>query len=215
MRTNAQGTQTSTEGKSLRQDRPKIVTLDQRIIDAIRKANPQTVEQLVKILESKHTITRQEILDAITRLQNQGRITLKQPEVESSFTLTEYTFSAKARWYWTIVALSVATAILVFTIPENAYPVVYARHILGSIFVLWLPGYTLIKALFPAKEINNLEGISLSIGTSLTLVPLSGLLLNYTPWGIGTTSITLSLLALTITSATAALLRGRACLPDT
>jgi len=32
---------------------------------------------------------------------------------------------------------------------------------------------------------------------SLALVPLTGLLLNYTPWGIRLTPITLSLLALT------------------
>ncbi len=207
MRTNAQGTQTNTEGKSLRQDKPKIVTLDQRIIDAVRKANPQTVEQLIKILESKQTITRQEILDAITRLQNQGRITLKQPEVESSFTLMEYTLSAKARWYWSVVALSVATVILVFTVPENAYPIVYARHLLGSIFVLCLPGFSLIKALFPTKKMDNVERIALSVGMSLTLVSIVGLLLNYTPWGIRVTSITLSLLALTATFSTAAIIR--------
>ncbi len=207
MRTNAQGTQTNTEGKSLRQDKPKIVTLDQRIIDAVRKANPQTVEQLIKILESKQTITRQEILDAITRLQNQGRITLKQPEVESSFTLMEYTLSAKARWYWSVVALSVATVILVFTVPENAYPIVYARHLLGSIFVLCLPGFSLIKALFPTKKMDNVERIALSVGMSLTLVSIVGLLLNYTPWGIRVTSITLSLLALTATFSAAAIIR--------
>jgi len=42
---------------------------------------------------------------------------------------------------------------------------------------------------------------------SLALTPIIGLLLNYTPWGIRLTPVTLSLLALTITLATAALLR--------
>jgi len=48
--------------------------------------------------------------------------------------------------------LSVATAIVVFAIPENAYPIIYIRYVLGVIFVLWLPGFTLIKALFPTKK---------------------------------------------------------------
>jgi uncharacterized membrane protein len=46
---------------------------------------------------------------------------------------------------------------------------------------------------------------------SLALVPITGLLLNYTPWGIRLLPITLSLLALTLTLtltlATAALVR--------
>ena len=76
-------------------------------------------------------------------------------------------------------------------------PYVYIRYVLGSIFVLLLPGYSLIKTLFPTREIDNIERTALSIGMSLALVPLVGLLLNYTPWGIRLTPVTLSLLALT------------------
>jgi uncharacterized membrane protein len=42
---------------------------------------------------------------------------------------------------------------------------------------------------------------------SLALTPIVGLILNYTPWGITLTPITLSLLALTTVFATAAILR--------
>lgn len=191
----------------MKQNKPKLTDLDQRIINAVEKVKPQTVEQLIKLLQSEQVIPRREIMGAIIKLQNQERITLKQPKAQSDFTLAEHILSSKARWYWTIIALSTITAVLVFIIPENAYPIVYARHILGSIFVLWLPGYGLMKALFPTKEIDNIERIALSIGMSLTLVPIVGLLLNYTPWGIRVASITLSLLALTITFATAALMR--------
>jgi uncharacterized membrane protein len=92
---------------------------------------------------------------------------------------------------------------------------VYVRHVLGTIFVLWLPGYTFIKALFPTKvpiqtsseDLDKIERIALSIGLSLALVPIVGLLLNYTPWGIRLTPIVLSLFALTIIFATAAIIR--------
>jgi uncharacterized membrane protein len=47
----------------------------------------------------------------------------------------------------------------------------------------------------------------MSIGMSLALTPIIGLILNYTPWGIRLTLITLSLLAMTIIFATAAILR--------
>jgi len=42
---------------------------------------------------------------------------------------------------------------------------------------------------------------------SIALVPIIGLLLYYTPWGISVTPIVLSLLALTIVFATAAIIR--------
>lgn len=59
------------------------------------------------------------------------------------------------------------------------------RNILVLPLVLFLPGYALIAALFPAK--SNLDGIertALSFGLSIAIVPLMGLGLNYTPWGI-------------------------------
>jgi uncharacterized membrane protein len=126
-----------------------------------------------------------------------------------------YIISQKAAWYWTTITLAIATTITVFTIPENAYPIVYARSVLGTIFVLYLPGYTFIKALFPSKmplktssdNMDNIERIALSLGMSIALTPIVGLILNYTPWGITLTPITLSLLALTIVFATAAILR--------
>jgi uncharacterized membrane protein len=89
------------------------------------------------------------------------------------------------------------------------------RFALGIIFVLYLPGYTFIKALFPSKvptktsseNLDTIERVVLSLGMSLALTPIVGLILNYTPWGITLTPITLSLLALTVIFATAAILR--------
>ena len=58
------------------------------------------------------------------------------------------------------------------------------RIALGLLFILFLPGYALIAALFPSgKEIDWIERVALSFGLSIAVVPLLGLLLNYT-WGI-------------------------------
>jgi uncharacterized membrane protein len=73
---------------------------------------------------------------------------------------------------------------------------------------LFLPGYALIKALFPttvpikttSENLDNIERIALGLGMSLALVPIMGLILNYTPWGIRLTPITSNLLALTAIS---------------
>lgn len=62
------------------------------------------------------------------------------------------------------------------------------RIILGLPFILFIPGYVLIFALFPTRKtdrgIDIIERIALSIGLSVSVVPLIGLLLNYTPFGI-------------------------------
>ena len=96
---------------------------------------------------------------------------------------------------------------MVFVVPEDAFPVVYVRYVLGSVFVLFLPGYSLIRALFGRRELDDIERFALSIGLSLALVPMAGLLLNYTPWGIRTAPVTFCLLALTLVFASAAVVR--------
>ena len=191
----------------MRAKQSKPLTIDQHILLTIREKNPETVEQLIKLVQLRHPTPEQEIMEHILRLQNQRKLVLKEHKVPLPRTIEGYLLTKQAVWYWTIIILALTTTTLVFTIPENAYPLVYTRYLLGSIFVLWLPGYTLIKALFPAKELDNIERTALSIGMSLALVPITGLLLNYTPWGIRATPVTLSLLALTTTFATAAVTR--------
>jgi uncharacterized membrane protein len=65
---------------------------------------------------------------------------------------------------------------------------------LGLAFVLFMPGYALIAALFPRRgDLGGIERLALSFGLSLAVVPLVGLALNYTPWGIRFSPILFSL----------------------
>jgi hypothetical protein len=182
-------------------------SIDQQIIQIAKETRPQNVKQLIRLTQEKLPLPEKEILTHIVHLQEKGNIQLEPHRTRTPEKLTSYLRLNQAYWYWITITLTFATALLVFLIPENAFPLVYARYILGSIFVLWLPGYSFIKALFPQKELDNIERAALSIGMSLALVPITGLLLNYTPWGIRLTPITISLLALTITFATAAIIR--------
>jgi len=68
------------------------------------------------------------------------------------------------------------------------------RVVVGFPFVMFLPGYLFVSALFPRKEeIDAIERITLSIGLSLCIVVFVGLCLNYTPWGIRLGAILLAL----------------------
>ena len=181
--------------------------ISNKILELAKKKSPETVEKLIEIAGQELGVSRDIALKHVIDLENQGRLRLSSPPGSIPKELSAYLFSAHAAWFWIIITISVATTISVFTIPEKAIPYVYIRYVLGSVFVLLLPGYSLIKTLFPTREIDNIERTALSIGMSLALVPLVGLLLNYTPWGIRLTPVTLSLLSLTIILTITGLLR--------
>jgi uncharacterized membrane protein len=70
---------------------------------------------------------------------------------------------------------------------------------LGLLFVLFLPGYSLIAALFVRRgDLDGIERAALSFGLSIAVVPLIGLLLNYTPFGIRFQPVAASLTLFTL-----------------
>lgn len=83
------------------------------------------------------------------------------------------------------------------------------RVILGLPFILFFPGYTLIAVLFPGRTLDGLERTALSFGLSLAVVPLIGLGLNYTPWGIRLTPVLVSLVVFIFLLSVAAFFRRR------
>jgi len=75
----------------------------------------------------------------------------------------------------------------------------FIRTALSLPLILFLPGYALIAMLFPEKTgLEGLERIALSIGLSAAVVPLIGLGLNFTPWGIKVVPLLTSLSVFTL-----------------
>lgn len=86
----------------------------------------------------------------------------------------------------------------------------------GLVFVLFLPGYAFIAALFPEagsppdpetddadsrlrdRGIDGIERVALAFGLSIAIVPLLGLILNFTPWGIRLVPILLAVSGFTL-----------------
>jgi len=88
--------------------------------------------------------------------------------------------------------IDILTILLVVVIAF--FPSAIGRTILGLPFLLFFPGYTLIAALFPRRgSLGGVERVALSLGLSIAVVPLIGLILNYTPWGIRLYPILISL----------------------
>lgn len=113
-----------------------------------------------------------------------------------------------------LVTMTTVAAVLVPVL--NATPL---RAVLSVPFVLFIPGYALVAALFPESAdgstgeiahntversrderggISGMERVALSFGTSIAVVPLIGLLLNVTPFGIRLKPVLLSVSGVTL-----------------
>jgi len=91
--------------------------------------------------------------------------------------------------------------------PLNETPI---RIILGLPLILFFPGYALIAVLFPAKsDLDPIERVALSFGLSIAVVPLIGLVLNYTAFGIRLTPILISLSGFAVLLSIAAIIRRK------
>jgi hypothetical protein len=180
---------------------------DRALVDVIGQEHPETLEEVVKLAHLRFSESDEAIMERVLRLESQGKVFFERAPATVPSSLMKYFFSGWAVWFWVVFGLASAASVTVFVVPEDAFPLVYARYVFGSVFVLFLSGYSLIKVLFSSKELDNIERFALSIGLSLALVPIVGLLLNYTPWGIRTTPVTLSLLGLTLVFSSAAVVR--------
>jgi hypothetical protein len=188
--------------------------IKQIILDTVKKQEPETTMELIDEIQAHHKISFQKIISQIIELENEGRLLInKQEPPTKSYTKT-LLLSRKAFWYWGTISLVLVTCLAVFFIPDSSQ-FLFVRFIFAVVFLLFLPGYTLIKLLYPeelpmkaaSEDIDKIERVALSFGLSLVLTPLIGLAINYTPYGVTLAPITLSLLALTLIFATAALLR--------
>jgi len=121
--------------------------------------------------------------------------------------------------------------LLLLSVPQQGL----LRGALAIPFVLFCPGYALLAALFPEdgrplterntsirsiknrvlpnRGIDGPERAVLSLGMSLAVSPLVGLLLNYTPWGIRLLPVVLAISLLTVGATLIGILR-RQSLPE-
>ena len=124
-----------------------------------------------------------------------------------------------------VLAVVVLTNLAVFLPVVNDSPI---RVVVGLVFVLFVPGYAFIAALFPEagepptgtddddettenglqdRGIDGIERTALSFGLSIAVVPLIGLVLNFTPFGIRLVPILVSISGFTVITTVVAAVR--------
>jgi len=146
-----------------------------------------------------------DVARCIHQLSLEKHVELVNPDPPQ--TLFAYAKSTYSLWFWAVISVTIITFISIFVLPQSA-PYMYLRYGFGSLFVLYFPGYAFVEVLYPEKNgLSSLERLVLSIGLSLALTPLLGLVLNYTPWGIRLNPVLTGPSLLTLSLATAALAR--------
>jgi len=148
--------------------------------------------------------------DPLTILKSMGKTTQTSEIIAKKDIHTEYPHTQPRNHYLDIilmVALTLLTAAFILIKPLNQ---TFIRTILGILLVLFIPGYSLIAALFPKwGDLDGIERAALSFGLSIAVTPLIGLALNYTPWGIRLDPLLISLTMFTLTMCLIASLRRR------
>lgn len=155
--------------------------LGKAVLETAKTLSQPTVGELVDALVKQKGIKEKEATRAVYVEYKKGNLNLSDSHPPSN--LVSYFFNLENSWFWGITALVAVTVLVVFTV--NASALLYVRYVLGGVFVLFIPGFLLISVLYAkSDEMDTLVRVALSIGLSLAVVPLIGLVLNYTPWGI-------------------------------
>ena len=176
--------------EELKELKPELI----RTFKLLQKNRVNTLTEAVDLVSKNENIRRDLAAKRLYILWKKGYIDIEDEDRDTR--LSKYIFGVEGIWFNILTALIITSVVLVFL--AETPPLIYLRYILGSLFVLYLPGYALIEALYPrGDELEPLERVALSIGLSLAIVPLVGLILNYTPWGIRLTPITISLALVT------------------
>jgi hypothetical protein len=185
-----------------------VIGLDDQIVAYLKKNGSVDVDKLYETLSAKDpALSKGDLVDSLSRIAEGGKAELEDISPPAS-SLREYLgFWERNIGLYGAVCASLLTVLVIYLISANSV-LVPVRWLLGSVFVLFVPGYVTVEALFPkARELDGIERFALSVGLSLALVPLIGLLLNYTPWGIRLDPIVISLTMFTLALATVGLLR--------
>lgn len=158
-----------------------------------------SVEKLYTALRMKDpSLTEGGLTDLVWRMVERGQADVEDIPPATKSLRHYLRFWERNLGLYVSVAVSLATVLVIYTLPPD-FPLVVIRWVLGSLFVLLIPGYVTVEALFPKRrDLDGIERFALSVGLSLALVPLTGLLLNYTPWGVRLDPIVVSLTILTI-----------------
>lgn len=123
-----------------------------------------------------------------------------------AFSWQNYASDLKIMYLWLCLAIA---GIYMPVLNMSPFRIIFALPV-----VMFIPGYCLTAALFPGNDdLDGIERIALSVGLSIAIVPMIGLALNYTVWGIRLDPVLISLVVFMVLMTNIAQYR-RSLLPE-
>jgi hypothetical protein len=173
----------------------------------IRENHPSTVGQLAHAIKAARIVDDDELVSVIREMVHEGSLKLAKPDYSHETLIDYFLTPTLSTWFW-VTCLVTGVTILVLRVAPNLPALEILRWTLGSVFVLYAPGYALIRFLLPnISEMDSVEKYTLNVVASLTVTALVGVLLEYTQIGINLPSVTSSIAIFVLFFITAAAIR--------
>lgn len=165
--------------------------IERMVMDIMRKHDCRKVSDVVANLQRlDREIGVDEIHNAVRRLEATGSINLSEERPTPSFLSYLKDVGASTR-FWAAVATSAAMLITIYALPQGE-SWVPTRWTVGAIFLFIMPGYAVTNLFIPRNRLSTMERVALSIGLSLAIVVLIGIMLSYSPAGVGIEPVVIS-----------------------
>jgi uncharacterized membrane protein len=139
-------------------------------------------------------VSEKRILSALDLLKDKGQIDLKPPKF-GSFRC----FILDSSWnidFWIVLIVVVASSLSYLL--TDGYPWNLLGILPGVLLIFYLPGHSFLRIFLSRENVQPLERIVLEIGSSIVLVFLLGLLLNFSRLGLLSAAALLSLIAFNV-----------------
>ncbi len=149
----------------------------EQLLSIIRDMRPSTIGSLKRSLsELKVEVSDEELIAMVTQLSAEGLVNLDTTTGLSSF--SEYLIDiGQSGWMYGSLVLALTETLLVEFRPMN--PVLAAfRLVVGFALLGFLPGYSILRAVFPHGGISLLEQLVLSVFLSILVSVLTGVALG-------------------------------------
>ena len=173
----------------------------------IGEHKPETVGQLVALAEADGKFDEGTLIETVRGMVRDGSLKLGAPKYHIRSFL-DYLFTLDvSSWFWAAMAATGITAVLAL-MPTGFFPLDVLRWGFGSLFLLFLPGYSSLQLIFPEqRDMRNSQRYVFSIPVSLAILIILGLVLNYSGAGIRLATLLESIGFVTVVFAVAAAYR--------
>jgi hypothetical protein len=177
---------------------PTDRSLEAQALECI-KNGPILVEALYLELKKRSaTLDAADVTELVWRLVREGRIALEDMPPPTDSVVRYLQIWDENIWFYVALTTSILALACVYLIPTSSM-LIPLRWVLGAALALFIPGYVILKALFPSgRDLDTFIRFALSVGLSLVATMMMGLFLNYTSWGIRSAPILMSMTGLTI-----------------